>query len=99
MFAKNLRSESITIEYAMDIAKLNESLWHAVVFRNLPTGYKESVLEEKLKGVTNQIKYVLPFQEIKSTILIRATVCGSGARGRGYCRKAMPKTKQCITTK
>jgi hypothetical protein len=79
MFAKNLKSESITIEYAMDIAKLNEPLWHAVVFRNLPIGYKESILEEKLKGVTNQIKYVLPFQEIKSTIIIRATVWSGGA--------------------
>ena len=85
MFAKNLKSDPITIEYAMDIAKLNEPYWHAVVFRNLPAGYKESILEEKLKSVNNQIKYVLPLQEIKSKLLKRATLRSGSVRGRGYC--------------
>jgi hypothetical protein len=98
MFAKNLNRESIIIEYAMDIAKVNKPLWHAIVFRDLPKGYKEPMLEEKLKAITNQIKYILPFKEIKSTILIRPTVRCGGAGGREYCRNAMPKAQQYFNT-
>jgi hypothetical protein len=85
MFAKNLKREPIIIEYAMDVAKVNKPLWHAIVIRNMPTGYKEPMLEEKLKAITSQIKYILPFKEIKSTILIRPTVRSGGVGGREYC--------------
>jgi len=59
------------IEYAIDCAKVNSSMWHAIVIRNLPESMKESKLEEILKGVVNSIRYVMPIMKIKSISFIK----------------------------
>lgn len=65
------KNENILIHYAIDSATLSQSIWHAVIIRNIPADITIDNLVAMARELGIRVRYALPIIEVKSNNIIR----------------------------
>ena len=63
--SKSIRYNSMTMSYAIDIARTKQYQWAAIVIRNLPMCIKQSNILLRCGDDGERVKYVLPPMQVK----------------------------------
>ncbi len=74
IFAKNSKMLQIKIAYATDATKLKQTMWSAVVIRNLPPNISKEKVAERCRDENEKVKYVLPVTKIKGKFVNQANI-------------------------
>ena len=75
IYAKNSTRMQISISYAIDITKIKQYKWAAVVIRNLPPNISSEQVAKRCQDEHEKLKYVLPPMQVKCIVIIEGQNC------------------------